>query len=467
MRTRRRRLLPGGDQLDKRCLLSGFSPAQLTHAYGLDAITFTSPSGSTVKGDGSGQTIALVEAYHDPALVGDLHAFDRAFNLPDPALTTLNLGGTLSNAGWALEESLDVEWAHAIAPRANLVVVEARSQSRSDLLAAVNAARNLPSVGVISMSWGFGEAPYQSSSHYATPPGHMGITMVAASGDDGLAGGAEWPATSRNVLAVGGTSLTLDNFGNYRSEAAWSGSGGGYSRFEVEPAYQRTVQATGKRSTPDVAFDADPGTGVAVYATSLSTGQGSWQTVGGTSLGTPAWAAIIAIANQGRALAGRGTLDGPTQTLPTLYALPPTDFHTMAGSSHFAREKSAAGANLATGLGSPNAPALVADLVATNMSVRLRTSAANSRRAGHPTVIRHHITRHIETSPGAQTSAGCLNPLPESRSGINQPLGSGASRPHSSPVDDAGHDAARLARLASRRRGGHRARPFLMLQLIP
>src|SRR5438067_942873 len=134
MRTRRRGLGLVWDRLDDRCLLSGFTPDQLTHAYGLDAITFTTSSGATIKGDGSGQTIALIEAYHNPTLVSDLHTFDRTYNLPDPALTVVNLGGPLSNAGWALEESLDVEWAHAIAPGANLVVVEAQSQSRPHLL---------------------------------------------------------------------------------------------------------------------------------------------------------------------------------------------------------------------------------------------------------------------------------------------------------------------------------------------
>src|SRR4029077_19375043 len=150
--------------------------------------------GATVKGDGSGQTIALVEAYHNPTLISDLHTFDRAYNLPDPTVTVVNLGGTSSNAGWALEESLDVQWAHAMAPGANLVVVEAKSQSRRDLLAAVDTARNIPGVVAVSMSWGFDEVSYQSSIHYTTPAGHTGITFVAASGDSGLAGGAEWPA---------------------------------------------------------------------------------------------------------------------------------------------------------------------------------------------------------------------------------------------------------------------------------
>ena len=382
MRTRRRGLRPAWERLDDRCLLSGFTPAQLTHVYGLDAIRFTTSSGATVKGDGSGETIALVEAYHDPTLVADLHAFDQAYNLPDPTPTVVTLGNGMSNPGWALEASLDVEWAHAIAPGANLVVVEAKSESRASLLAAVDVARNFPGVVAVSMSWGFGEAPAQSSGHFTTPAGHTGVTFVAASGDSGLAGGVEWPAISPNVLAVGGTSLIADNSGNYQFETAWSGSGGGYSRYLAEPNYQRVIQATGKRGTPDVAFDGDPNTGVEVYETSLDTGEGSWQVVGGTSLSTPAWAAIIAIADQGRALAGRGSLDGPTQTLPTLYAVPSTDFHAVAGAVHSGRAGSF-NANVVTGLGSPVGPALIADLVASTVSQPLVTSTARVRSSAH------------------------------------------------------------------------------------
>ncbi len=207
----------------------------MTHAYGLDAITFTSASGATVQGDGSGETIALIEAYHDPTIIPDLLTFDQAYNLPQTTPTVINLGGAKSNAGWALEESLDVEWAHAIAPGANLVVIEARSQSRQSLIAAVNEARRIPGVDVVSMSWGFSEVKYQSSSHFTTPAGHTGITFVAASGDNGLVGGTNWPAVSPNVLSVGGTSLVVTRSGTYLSETAWYDSGGGLSRYNAEP----------------------------------------------------------------------------------------------------------------------------------------------------------------------------------------------------------------------------------------
>ncbi len=421
MRNRRRglRLRPQIDALDDRCLLSTLTPAQLTSAYGLNSIAFTTSSGTTVKGDGSGQTIALIEAYHDPTISSDLHTFDQAYGLPDPKLTVVNqTGGAVSsstpaNSGWTQEEALDVEWAHAVAPGANLLVVEASTQNLSDLMAAVNLARNVPGVVAVSMSWGFGETPGETAYDFifTTPAGHAGVTFIAASGDNGVMAGASYPAASPKVLSVGGTTLLLTSAGAYQSEAAWSGSGGGYSPYEPEPSYQAKVQTTGSRATPDVAFDGDPSTGVPVYVTTPTRfgSQGSWFTVGGTSLGTPAWAGIIAIVDQGRAADGMGSLDGPTQTLPALYAAPSSIFHTVAAaaagtgmgfgagffqfgggfgsfsstswswyfggwslnSSSNSTTGSSIGANTATGLGSPNGPALASDLVSSTLTTPL------------------------------------------------------------------------------------------------
>ena len=391
MRTRRRHgLRPTLDRLDDRCLLSGLTPAQLTHAYGLDAITFPTTSG-TVTGNGSGETIALVEAYHDSNLNSDLATFDQKYNLPAPSLTVIDQAGEVANDGWALEESLDVEWAHAIAPAANILVVEAASQSRQDLLTAVNTARYTPGVVAVSMSWGFSETRNESSydAYFQTPAGHTGITFVAASGDSGAAGGVEWPSSSPNVLAVGGTNLSVDSAGDYQYEVAWGGSGGGYSRFTAEPGYQRSIQGTGKRGTPDVAFDADPNTGVLVFETPPGSSQGYWQVVGGTSLGTPSWAAIIAIVDQGRALDGKGSLDGPSQTLPSLYAVSSTDFQTIAP-----RARDATGANTSTGRGTPNGPALVDDLVASNITTPLTTGRELSRES-HATRVKGRVKKAV------------------------------------------------------------------------
>ena len=155
-------------------------------------ITLTSSTGSTVKGNGSGETIALIEMYHDPNLKSDLKTFDANYGLPNPSITVVDQAGTQSNSGWALEESMDVEWAHAIAPGANILVVEAapsnsETQELRNLLNAVNTARNTAGVAAISMSWGFDEMANEASydSYFTTPAGHTGITFIASSGDNG------------------------------------------------------------------------------------------------------------------------------------------------------------------------------------------------------------------------------------------------------------------------------------------
>jgi hypothetical protein len=422
MRNRRRfhRALPLLERLDDRCLLSGYTPAQITSAYGLNAITFTSSTGSTIKGDGTGETIALIEEYHDPNIGSDLKTFDAKYNLPDPSLTVVNQAGNQTNSSWTLEESMDVEYAHAIAPGARILVVEAapsnsQTQELQNQLNAVNTARNTPGVVAISMSWGYNEMSNEASydGYFTTPSGHTGITFIASSGDFGF---SEYPAASPNVLSVGGTSLYVTGSGSYQSETAWFYSGGSYSPYEPEPSYQRSVQTTGQRSTPDVAFDADQGTGVEVYDTSPRSRKGSWQVYAGTSLGAPAWAGIIAIVDQGRAVAGKGSLDGPTQTLPALYALPSSDFHTISPFSSvgglsswlsylFGSSSNGATANIATGLGSPNGQSLIPGLVATTTTA-LPTSGSGSSPTGpiQPTKPtgggskHHHIVRHSHTT---------------------------------------------------------------------
>jgi subtilase family serine protease len=378
-RRRARRTLPRLERLDDRCLLSGYTPAQITGAYALNAITFLSSKGSAIKGDGSGQTIALIDEYHDPHIRSDLETFDRTYGLPHASLTVVNQAGDRTDSSWALEESMDVEYAHAMAPGARILVVEAAPSSSSttelqNQLNAVNTARNRKGVVAVAMSWGYDEMSNEASydKDFTTPAGHQGITFIASSGD---LGSAEYPGASPNVLSVGGTSLDLTSSGSYQSEAAWLLSGGGYSSYEPEPGYQRSVQSSGLRAVPDVAFDADLSSGVEVYETAPHSRKGSWQVMAGTSLGAPAWAGIIAIVDQGRALAGKGSLDGPTQTLPALYALPSSDFHSVSQFSRvgglsswlsflFGPSSDGATANIATGLGSPNGRSLIPDLVA-------------------------------------------------------------------------------------------------------
>lgn len=359
------------EPLEPRTLMStaptGITPAQMRHFYAVDAIRF----GSTI-GDGTGQTIAIVDPYDDPNALNDLKSFDATFHLADPQSFTKvdENGGTnlpsTDPAGpgsqtWEVEESLDVQWAHAIAPAANLILVEANSSNTSDLFQAVSTAASLPGVVAVSMSFGgrtsFGAS--QQDSTFTTPAGHNGVTFLAATGDNGAPGG--YPAFSPNVVAVGGTQITLGPGGSYGSEVGWSGSGGGFSRFEPEPSWQQSVQSSGERSIPDVSMDASPQSGVPIYD-SYDFGTGSpWAKVGGTSLATPMWAGLIAIADQGRALAGMSSLDGPTQTLPRLYNLASADFHDIT-SGFNGRYSAGPGYDEVTGLGTPVANLLVPDL---------------------------------------------------------------------------------------------------------
>ena len=301
-------------------MLLGFTPSQLTAAYALNAISFATGSGASVKGDGTGQTIALIETYHDPEIQASLDGFDAKFGLPKITLNVINQAGNRTDFGWAGEETLDVEWAHAIAPGANITVVEATpgnndTQAFAGLMTAIETASQTTGVSVVSLSLGGPEFSGEIGSDgvFST----AGITFVASSGDYGT---VEWPATVPNVLAVGGTTLRLNGGSGYGSETGWAGTGGGLSVDETEASYQQVVQSTGMRSTPDVAFLADPTTGVAVYFVppNNAPGVGTWGIVGGTSVGAPAWAGILAIANQGRALLGQPALTGATQTVPAL-----------------------------------------------------------------------------------------------------------------------------------------------------
>src|SRR5262245_58822449 len=245
---------------------TGTTPAQIRHAYGFDRIAF-----GGVPGDGRGTTIVIVDAFDDPNIANDLHQFDVRFGLPDPvfAKVTQNGGTALppADGGWASEIALDVEWAHAIAPAAAILLVEANDDSFSNLNAAVRFAASQPGVVVVSMSWGGGEFSRERNwdSNFITPSGHSGVTFVTASGDDGAP--PSYPAVSPNVLAVGGTTLNLSSSGTILGESAWSGSGGGISAYEPLPSYQVGVvsQTSTRRANPDVAYDADPNTGFPVY----------------------------------------------------------------------------------------------------------------------------------------------------------------------------------------------------------
>jgi subtilase family serine protease len=266
---------------------AGLTPAEVKGAYNLPAA-------------GGKGTIAIIDAYDAPTIEGDLGVFSQAFGLP--ACTTKNgcfekhkmAASVAADSGWALEASLDVEWAHAIAPQAKILLVEAQTPSGANLLAAVDYAAARKDVVAVSMSWGGEEFADEISldSHFMSK---YGAAFFASSGDDGA--GASWPAASPNVIGVGGTKLAFSKAGNFGAETAWTGSGGGVSAYETEPDYQAAFQiprAQSKRAIPDVSYAADPQSGFPIYKTT-GTSKKNWYVVGGTSAGAPQWAAIRAL----------------------------------------------------------------------------------------------------------------------------------------------------------------------------
>jgi subtilase family serine protease len=277
----------------------------------LDSVS-TSPHGLSpgmvknfyqLPGTGGSGTIAIITAYHDDTLEKDLEVFDKQFGIDsctskNKCFTRHTMAtGTATNSGWALETSLDVEWAHAIAPKAKILLVEAKTPSGKNLLSAIDYARSLKDVVAISMSLGGDEFADEASldSHFVSA---YGAVFFAASGDDGT--GVSWPAVSPNVVAVGGTGFIVRDK-KLLKENAWQGSGGGISSYEKQPSYQASYsipKAQGMRAVPDVSYNADPSSGYSVYKT---TGDGTkgWYVVGGTSAGAPQWAAIEALGHSG------------------------------------------------------------------------------------------------------------------------------------------------------------------------
>jgi kumamolisin len=286
---------------------SGETPASLRAVYNL-------PS------SGGGGVIAIVDAFDYPTAENDLNVFSSQFGLA--ACTTNNgcfkkvfASGTVprKNCGWAQEAALDIEWAHAMAPNAKIVLVEAASNSFADLFAAVDVATaqvqasGLP--GQVSMSWGGSEFSSEASNdpHFQ----HNNVVYFASSGDTG--GVNIYPSVSPFVVSAGGTSVNRDRNGNFTTETGWSGSGGGPSKYESKPTYQTGVSGTdtAQRSAPDFSFDADPNTGVSVYDSTSCQGLSGWLVFGGTSVSSPSLAGIVNLA---------GGASSSTAELGTIYA---------------------------------------------------------------------------------------------------------------------------------------------------
>jgi subtilase family serine protease len=318
---------------------SGLSPANLHAAYQLPTA------------GGAGLTVAIVDAFDDPNAESDLATYRSTFGLP--ACTTasgcfkkVNQNGAASplpagNTGWGEEISLDVDMVSAICPQCHILLVEASSASIANLGASVNTAVRLGAVAV-SNSYGGGEFSGEQTTGDAFY-NHPGVAVTASSGDGGF--GVEYPAASRFVTAVGGTSLRTSSTARGWSETAWSGAGSGCSAFEAKPTWQHDTGCA-RRTVADVSAVADPATGVAVFDTF---GAGGFLVFGGTSVSSPIIASVYA-------LAGRPAAGSTPSSLP--YAHPGSLFDVTSGSngscggSYLCTAR--AGYDGPTGLGTPN-----------------------------------------------------------------------------------------------------------------
>jgi subtilase family serine protease len=274
----------------------GYWPADLQRAYSLPSATA-----------GTGQTIAIVDAYDAPSAESDLAVYRSQFGL-SPCTTAngcfrkVNQNGGTSypkrNAGWAQETSLDLDMASAICPKCKILLVEATNNSLVNLGTAVNRAA-LMGANTISNSYGSlefsSEATYEQSYY-----NHPGAAITVSSGDSGY--GAEFPAASRYVTAVGGTTLSYDVAAQARiSETAWSGAGSGCSRYITKPAWQSDAGCS-RRTVADVSAVANPATGVAVYDSYPYQGTSGWMVFGGTSVSAPIIAGVYALAGNSSSL---------------------------------------------------------------------------------------------------------------------------------------------------------------------
>lgn len=287
--------IPGGE---------GYGPAQLQSAYGL---------ASASASDGSGTTVAIIDAYNDPTAASDLATYRAAAGLPaltSGQFTVYNQDGQTSplpaNApasdDWTLEESLDVDMVSAICPLCKIDLVEANNDTGDGLYVAEETAATTLGAKYISNSWGGSETSSDTtynSEYFGVP----GVVYTAAAGDSAYSGGVIYPATSPNVVSVGGTTLNTASNSRGWTESVWQtssteGTGSGCSAYEPQPSWQSAISiltaACSNRVDNDVAADADPNTGAAIYDT--SNGNGGWNEVGGTSEASPIIASVFALA---------------------------------------------------------------------------------------------------------------------------------------------------------------------------
>jgi subtilase family serine protease len=282
----------------------GYGPSTFQAAYGLTAASAA---------DGSGTTVAVVDAYNDPTAAADLATYRSAAGLPaltSGQFTQYNQTGQTSplpatapeSDDWTLEESLDVDMVSAICPLCKIDLVEATNDTGNGLYIAEETAATTLGAKYISNSWGGSETSTDTTydSEYF---GVSGVVYTASAGDGAYSAGVIYPATSPHVVGVGGTSLNTASNSRGYTESVWNtssteGTGSGCSAFEPQPAWQSSISilkaACADRVDNDVAADADPNTGAAVYDT--TNGNGGWNEVGGTSESSPMIAAVFALA---------------------------------------------------------------------------------------------------------------------------------------------------------------------------
>ena len=363
-----------------------YGPTQIRAAYGIDKLAKHGL-------DGKGRTIVIVDSFQSPTIAHDLATFDALFGLPDPKLNIIAPDGLTpfdendpNHVGWAGEITLDVEWAHAVAPAATIDLVLAKTNNDADILSATKYAVDHNLGDVISQSFGEAEqcmdpAIFAAQHKLFEEASAKGITLLASSGDQGAAQptcdntsffkAASTPASDPNVTGVGGTRLVADGVtGAYSSESVWnepdfaSAGGGGLSVKFGAPRYQ-FAQHLPSRGVPDIAYNAAIIGGVLAVWSSSGQGADLVFRFGGTSAGSPQWAGLVALTDQLRH--GRvGAINDALYALalsPTVYK---TLFHdvTVGDNTYhgdvtvdgFAAKK---GWDAASGLGSPKADLLV------------------------------------------------------------------------------------------------------------
>ncbi|HEY1624290.1 MAG TPA: S53 family peptidase [Streptosporangiaceae bacterium] len=390
-------------QCEAELSIDCYLPTQVEAAYNLPALY---NKGIT----GKGKTIVIVDAYGSPTISDDLSQFDIYLGLGKPPLQVVKYGNVPpyddSNAdmvGWASETSLDVEYAHAGAPGAKIVLVEAANDNDSTLVGAVNYAVSHHLGNVISMSWGWAEKddPADNSGYNSvfTAAAKAHITVVVSSGDTGVSGYnnngnyishpvVSWPASNPLVTAVGGTELNLNSTGGRGGEdTAWNdtykrnvqdgffgndgpnpfATGGGKSVLYKRPSYQNGVKSvTGSgRGVPDISMSASGSTSVNVYETWFGV-DGGWTPTAGTSESAPMFAAIVALADQeaGRSL---GEINPALYKLaaehaPGIMAVASGNNTVAFGNTTVHGYTVKKGYNLVTGLGTVNGKYLVPEL---------------------------------------------------------------------------------------------------------